>query len=186
MTKMITEAKELYGFLATPGVEVMNLAFASDDVVWISWMYGAEEDLSSQRHSKVVKGAYVTTGARIHLYPYLDRLRENAMYCNTDSVIYIQPNGDGPQLIETWDKLGDMNTKLRPSKTISEFVSGGQKTTRTGCLPGTVEKLLCKVRGITLDYKEMKIVNFKEIRDMILKWKKGDGPTSGERKRVGP
>jgi len=36
MTKIITEPKELYGFLSTPGVEVMNLVFASHDVVWIS------------------------------------------------------------------------------------------------------------------------------------------------------
>jgi len=26
-----TEPKELYGFLATPGIEVMNLVFANDD-----------------------------------------------------------------------------------------------------------------------------------------------------------
>ena len=47
---MITELKKLYGFLATPGVEVINLAFASDDVVWISWKYGAEEDVPGLRH----------------------------------------------------------------------------------------------------------------------------------------
>jgi len=53
------------------------------------------------------------------------------MYCDTDSVIYIQPSGE-PQLIETGDKFGDM-TDLRPSETISEFVSGGPRTTRTEC-----------------------------------------------------
>jgi hypothetical protein len=35
-TTIITENHELYRFLATPGVEVTNLAFASDDVVWLS------------------------------------------------------------------------------------------------------------------------------------------------------
>jgi len=43
MTKMITNPKYLYGFLSTPGVEVMNLAFASDDVVSKSWKCGAEK-----------------------------------------------------------------------------------------------------------------------------------------------
>jgi len=33
MTKLITEPKDQYGVLATPGVEVMNLAFPSDDIV---------------------------------------------------------------------------------------------------------------------------------------------------------
>jgi len=36
-TRVITEPKVLYSFLATHGIEVTNLAFASDDVVWISW-----------------------------------------------------------------------------------------------------------------------------------------------------
>ena len=95
----------MYGFLATPGVEVMNLAFASDDVVCTSWKYGAEEDVPNLRHTNEVIGAYVTAGARIHLYRYLNRLQENAIYCDTDSVIHIQPR-DGPHLIETGDILG--------------------------------------------------------------------------------
>ena len=33
MTKIIKEPKDLYGFLSTPGFEVTNLVFASDDVV---------------------------------------------------------------------------------------------------------------------------------------------------------
>ena len=53
------------------------------------------------RHTNEVLGAYVTTGARIHLYRYLDRLGERAIYCDTDSVIYIQ-NEDEPNLIENW------------------------------------------------------------------------------------
>ena len=43
MTKIITEPKEMYGFLATPSIEVVNLVFASDDVVWLSWKRGAEQ-----------------------------------------------------------------------------------------------------------------------------------------------
>jgi len=41
LTKMITEPKDLYGFLATPGFEVMNLAFPSVDLVSMSRKYGA-------------------------------------------------------------------------------------------------------------------------------------------------
>jgi hypothetical protein len=26
-----------------PGIEVLNMMFASDDVVWISWQYSSEE-----------------------------------------------------------------------------------------------------------------------------------------------
>ena len=75
---------------------------------------GAEEDVPNLRHTNEVIGAYVTAGARIHLYRYPDRLRENAIYCDTDSVIYNQPR-DEPALIETGDKLLDMISELCPS-----------------------------------------------------------------------
>jgi len=42
MNKEITEPKELYGYLATPGIKVMNLVFANDGIIWISWMYVAD------------------------------------------------------------------------------------------------------------------------------------------------
>ena len=109
-----------------PGIEVTNLAFASEDVVWISWKHSAEELVPNLRHTNEVIGAYVTAGARMHLYRYLDRLGERAIYCDTDSVIYIQSK-DEPNLVETGDKLGDMTSELRATEYISEFVSGGPK-----------------------------------------------------------
>ena len=62
MNKIISEPKELYGFLATHGIEVVNLVFANEDVVWLSWKRGAEEDVPNLRHSNEVIGAYVTGG----------------------------------------------------------------------------------------------------------------------------
>ena len=112
---VITEPKDLYSFLATPGIEVTNLAFASDDVVWISWKHAAEEHVQNFRHTTEVIGAYVTASTRIHLYRYLDRLIERAVYSDTDSVICIQPK-DEPNLIGTGDKLGDMTSELRPTE----------------------------------------------------------------------
>jgi len=41
-TKLISDPKELYRFLATPVIEVINLVFANDEVVWVSWKFTAE------------------------------------------------------------------------------------------------------------------------------------------------
>jgi len=168
-TRINTEPKDLYIFLATPSIEVTNLAFASDDVVWISWKHSAEESVSNLRHTNEVIGAYVKSGVRIHLYRYLQRLGERAIYCGTDSFIYIQPR-DEPGLIETGDKLGDMTSELRTMDYISEIVSGGPKnyayrvidTGKGGAAT------VCKVRGITLNYSAKQLVNFNVIRDMII------------------
>lgn len=101
-----------------PGVEVTHLAFRSDDVVWLSWKMSAEEHVPNFRHTNEVIGDYVTAWSRIHLYGYLDRLGENAIYCDTDSVIFIQPKAESWP-IAAEDKLGDMTSEY-----VTDFVSG--------------------------------------------------------------
>jgi hypothetical protein len=73
---MITDLSELYIFLATPGVEVVNLSFASIDVIFVSRSYSAEERVPGLRYTNEFRGAYVTAGACIHLYSFLDRLQQ--------------------------------------------------------------------------------------------------------------
>jgi len=74
---------ELCRFLATPGIEVTNLMFASEYEVWISWKHAAEKHVPSLRHTNEVIGSYFHAGARFHLYRYLDRLQEKVKYCDT-------------------------------------------------------------------------------------------------------
>jgi hypothetical protein len=66
--------------------------FASDDV-WISWQF-SDEHVPSLRHTNEVIGVFVTAGARIYIYSYMNRLQDKAIYCNTDTCIYVQPNED--------------------------------------------------------------------------------------------
>ena len=68
---------------------MINLVFANDEVVCVSKSFTAEERMPSIRHTNEIIAAYVTAGARIHLYQHLDRLQEKAIYCDTDSVIFI-------------------------------------------------------------------------------------------------
>ena len=124
MTKVFTVFNELYGFPDKLGIEVMNLVFANNELVSISWKYGLEEHVPSLRHTNEVIGTYVTAGARIHLP--LSRTAEGERdFFDTDSLIYIQPRNE-PQLIETGDNLGVMTSVLRPSESLSKFLSGGR------------------------------------------------------------
>jgi hypothetical protein len=93
-SKMITNLHELYRFLATPGIEVMNLLFASEDVVCLSWTFAAEEITLSLRHTNEVIGAYVTQAYAYICIGIWICLQERALYCDTDSVFYIQKESD--------------------------------------------------------------------------------------------
>jgi len=153
----------------TPGVEVQNMLFASDDVVWISWQHFADERVPSLRHTNDVIGAYVTAGARIHLYGFLDKLQEKAIYTDTDSVIFIQPRNK-PDLIESGDNLGQMQSELKRGEIIVEVVCVDPKIYEYKTYNWTTgeSKTVCKVRGITLNYSASQLVNFAKIKDMIL------------------
>ena len=100
--------------------------FANDDVVWASWRFMAEEQIPSLRYTNEVIGAYVTASARLHLHSYLDSVQERALYCYTDSIMFVQPR-DQPALVETGDNLGVITSELRPSEFIEEFFSAGNK-----------------------------------------------------------
>jgi hypothetical protein len=145
------------------------MLFANDVVVWISWQYSTEEGVPSLRHTNEVIGAYVTAGAKLHLYCYLDRLKGKAIYTDTDSVIYIQPRNE-PPLIEIGDNLGQMTSELKPDEMISEVVSARPKNYayKTVNTPTGSVKTVCKVRGITLNFRASKLVNLEKMKDMIL------------------
>ena len=99
--------------------------FPSVDIVWVSWRYIEEENVPNLRRTEF-NGAYVTVGARIHLYGYIDALEERALYCETDSVIYIKPTAE-PPLVQTGVCLGAMTSELKAGFNIEELVSGGRK-----------------------------------------------------------
>jgi hypothetical protein len=125
--KMIADPQKLFRFLATPGIQVTNLLFAGDEMVWVTWKYAEEEEnMPVLRHTNEVIGAYVTRGTRLKLYKYLDLLKERAIYCDTDSVIYIQKCGELPA-VACGDKLGDMTIKLGREEYVKEFAPGGPK-----------------------------------------------------------
>ena len=69
---------------------------------------------------------YVTAGARMYLYTYLDILQEKALYCDNDSVVNVQPRGR-TGLVETGYCSGAKTSEHLPGHHICEFVGPGLK-----------------------------------------------------------
>jgi len=147
------------------------MLFASDEIVWISWQYSADMRVPTLRRTNEVIGAYVTAGARTHLYGFLDTLQEKAIHTDMDSVIFIQPGpGSEPTLIKAGDNLSQMHSELKKGEVIVEVVCADPKnyahktyTTTTG-----ESKTVCKVIWIPLNYSASQLVNFAKIKDIIL------------------
>jgi hypothetical protein len=81
--------RKFYKLLTSPGTEVTNLIFPNDDVVWVSRKY-SEENVAAGEYVNVAVAAYVTTQACIKLYEYPRELGESVLYCDTDSLIFMQ------------------------------------------------------------------------------------------------
>jgi hypothetical protein len=64
-----------------------------------------------------VLGAYVTAGARLRLYHFLEQMQENAIYCDTDSIIFVQKESEAA-MVECGDSLGDMQNELKTGEYI--------------------------------------------------------------------
>ena len=157
--------------MTSPDTEVTNLIFPNDDVAWVSWKY-SEENVAAGKNVNVAVAANVTTQARLKLYEYLSTLVESVLYCDTDSVVFLKKDNDPPK-VKTGDYLGDLTNELEeysPNSFIEEFVSGGPKNYAFSVYsPSTVKRTTkYKVKGITLNYENSKVVNFTILKDMIL------------------
>ena len=92
---------------------------------------------------------YVTTQVRLQRYEYLSELGQSSLYCDTDSVIYIQ-KGDESTKVKTWDYMGKIADELQDfvsGSYIEEFVSSGPKNYAFSvfCLPAGKRATKCKI-----------------------------------------
>jgi hypothetical protein len=184
-TQVISDPQELYRFLATPGIEVTTLLFAGDSVCRISWRHADETDVPILRHTNDVVGSYVAAGARLHLYSYHNKLKEHALYCDAESVIFLQQRNDAA-LVKTGNCLGDMTSELKPSEYISEFVSGGPKnyTYKTVDTVTGAKSTVCKVRGFILNYGASQVLNFEKLKQLIPKGTEQDTVTIHAERKI--
>jgi hypothetical protein len=100
-------------------------------------------------------------------------LGESVLYCDTDSVIYIQ-KVDEARKLQRGDYLGDLTYVLEEfgsGSYIWEFVSEDPKNYGfTVFFPATEKRTSkCKVKRITLNYHNSQVVNFTSLRKIILK-----------------
>jgi hypothetical protein len=166
---IVNSAKEFYELLTSPGTEVTNFIFPNEGVVWVPWKY-AEDNITSGKSVNVAVAAYVTTQARLKLCDYLNKLGQFVLYCDTDSVVFVQKTAEHPK-IAIGDYLGYLTNELQeygPNSYIDEFVSGGPKNYAFLVICPSTGRSKCKVKGITLNNDSSKVVNFATLKSMIL------------------
>ena len=160
--KQCTTPQELYNITEDGTNEVQELRFCSDDVLEVVYKNKEEAVLPSNK-TNVFVAAFTTCHARLKLYSHLEKLNQQVLYYDTDSVIYKWK--EGLPRIEAGDYLGEMKDEVEGDY-IEEFVSGGAKNYGYRTARGKVE---CKVRGFTLNVRGKTVLNYDTMKKLVFK-----------------
>lgn len=168
-TVIINSYEELVNKLVDDDIEIQSYIIINENSLLLSFVY-ITEAVKPLSTTNVAIAAYTTTGARLELYKYLNLLGERILYYDTDSIIFTQDENEINPITE--DYLGAMTNELEcygANSYITEFVSGGPKNYAFKVLsPNTNEThYVCKVKGISLNYENSKLINFDKIKEII-------------------
>lgn len=165
----INNSNQLLNMLVNPSYEANSFYELSDESLLLSYTLKQEcED--NQSYVNVILAAYTSALARVHLYGYLDMLKERCLYHDTDSIIFSCKDGEEkPMLGDYLGELTDELIEFGENSYIDEAVFTSEKSyafiVKT---PGKDDSVVCKVKGLNLSYKNSKSVNFDSMKNLVL------------------
>ncbi|GIY61028.1 DNA-directed DNA polymerase [Caerostris darwini] len=139
---------------------IKNIYLPSEEVAAIQWQ-SSQDFVKQDTSTNIFIAAFTTAWSRLKLYQEMDKLGDNVLYHDTDSIIYAS---DGMNDAPLGNFPGEFTEELEGDE-ITTFVSGGPKNygykTKNG-------ETYCKIRGFTLNYRNIKLMNFYSVRDLVL------------------
>lgn len=167
-TVVISSRQKLMDLVYSPEYETTGMLPVNHKTLYVNYIKNDDAVTPSGMASPVI-AAYTTAQARLKLYSYLEALGPRALYCDTDSVIYVTKNEPNEYEPPVGQLLGDLTDELDNGCYIKSFVSGGPKFySYIVCAPDGSESEVCKVKGVTLNFENSSLINYKSIREFIV------------------
>ena len=155
-TVTVKDPAHLFSLVSDAALDISTLRLCTDDILEAVYT-SVQENAVKGTKTNIFVAAFTTCHARLKLYESLDTLQEQVLYYDADSVVYRWRPGQPS--IAIGDFLGDI------TDVITEFVSGGAKNYGYQTLGG---KVVCKVRGFTLNVHGSAILHFHTMKDNII------------------
>ncbi|KAG1657413.1 hypothetical protein GQR58_023391 [Nymphon striatum] len=143
-----------------PNKIVTDFKVITDDMIMLVHT-NRKSALTSPKFANVPVASLTTAYARLNLYSVIENLDERLLYFDTDSLIYIDRKGEWSPA--TGPFLGELKDEV-PGDSIIEFAAAGPKNYAYITLKG---KSVCKVRGITLNHDNTKLINLQKMKQLI-------------------
>ena len=158
-TKFITEPSEFHNLLLDDKIQNLNVMFVSENMVQVDYKM-KDQYVEDTFNTNIFIAVYTTANARLRLYKKLDELGEASLYCDTDSIMYID---DGKNSVKTGDLLGEWTDELG-GDFIKKWLTTGPKSYYYATSDG---KECTKVKGFTLHYKNALKINGEAMERLI-------------------
>ncbi|XP_043287522.1 uncharacterized protein [Venturia canescens] len=147
-TEIVSTREKLMELLNSPEHEITGMLPVNNQVLYVNYTKTDDAVIPSNIANTVI-AAYTTAQARLKLYTYLEPLGKRALYCDTDSVIYVTRKEPGEYEPPTGQLLGDLTDELSSygeGSYIKSFISGGPKFySFIVNTPSGAESEVCKV-----------------------------------------
>lgn len=166
----VKNSQQLLNLITNPSYDVNSFYELDQDSLLVSYKM-REDCVEMNSNVNVVLASYTTAQARIYLYKYLDELQERCLYYDTDSVIYTCKDDEKP--LSIGDYLGDLTDELSEfgiDSYITEAVFTSEKSYAfiVKSPQNNETNIVCKVKGIHLNYDNSKHVNFESMKNLVL------------------
>ena len=159
-TEYVTEPSKFYKILLDEKIDDLNIHFINEDMVEMTYNL-KDQFVDNSKDSNIFIAAFTTSHARMMLYEVLDKLGDTVLGFDTDSCWYIEKE-NGPR-IETGDNLGDLTDELG-GHYIEKWCGTGPKSYSYCTSNG---KMVCKVKGFTLNHENSQYINQQTMRQII-------------------
>jgi hypothetical protein len=153
--------QELNNLFEDPALEVADIIIMHSQMVVAICKQKNLQFVDINNNCNIYLAACTTAYARIELYKYLNIVKERAVYCDTDSLIYISEPGND---IETGEYLGQMKNELDKDEYIIKFVSGGLKNY---AFITNKNKAVIKLKGFVQTITNTEAINFDNFEKIV-------------------
>jgi hypothetical protein len=158
-TEFVTEPSKFYELLLNEKLTDLNFFLLTEEMIQVNYKY---EDIfvKNNYNTNIFLALFTTANARLRLYEKLDEVGKAVIYCDTDSIVYID---DGTNTVKTGNLLGQWTDELDGGYIVKWLATGPKSyyyRTNTG-------KDCTKVKGFTLHHRNMEKINSIALEKLI-------------------
>ena len=145
---IVDNLPEFYKYICNDKLNITNIHCPTEELCEILYK-DINEEIKINKNTNIFIACFTTAYTRFKLYDLLDKLGENVLYYDTDTVIFVE-NEENKNIIKIGNYLGELTNELPNDAYITEFISTGPKSYGYKL---SNEKINLKIKGFTLNYE---------------------------------